>query len=133
VTLVIDASALVAALVDSGSEGDWAEELTASSALLAPELILVETANTLRHLEVSGAISPLEATSAFRDLLRLELELLPFGPFAERVWELRGDLTSYDAWYVAVAEAFECPLATLDRRLSRAAGPTCRFMFPQAS
>lgn len=132
-TLVIDASALVAALVDSGSEGDWAEELTENSVLLAPELILVETANTLRRLEASGTISPLEATSAFRDLLRLELELLPFGPFAERVWELRGNLTSYDAWYVAVAEAFECPLATLDRRLSRAAGPTCRFTFPQAS
>ena len=132
-TVVIDASALVAALVDSGSEGDWADGVTASGPLLAPELILVETANTLRRLEASGTITPLEATSAFRDLLRLELELLPFPPFAERVWELRGNLTSYDAWYVAIAEAFECPLATLDRRLSHAVGPTCAFLAPQAT
>lgn len=129
-TVVIDASALIAALVDSGSEGDWAHEVTASGPLLAPELILVETTNTLRRLEGSGAISRLEATSAFRDLLRMDVELLPFGPFAERVWALRGNLTSYDAWYVAVAEAFECPLATLDRKLSRATGPACPFIVP---
>jgi len=133
VTVVIDASALVAALVDSGSEGDWADDVTASGPLLAPELVLVETTNTLRRLEASGTITRLEATSAFRDLLRLELELLPFAPFAERVWELRGNLTSYDAWYVAIAEAFECPLATLDRKLSRSAGPACDFTMPVAS
>lgn len=131
--VVIDASALVAALVDSGSEGDWVNEVTARGPLLAPELILVETANTLRRLEASGAITRLEATSAFRDVLSLELELLPFAPFAERIWELRANLTSYDAWYVAIAEAFECPLATLDRRLSHAAGPTCAFLAPQAT
>ena len=130
-TVVIDASALVAALVDSGSEGAWAEETAASGPLLAPELILVETANTLRRLEASGAISRLEANTAFRDLMRLELDLLPFAPFAERVWELRGSLTSYDAWYVAAAEAFECPLATLDLKLSRAPGPACAFLAPQ--
>ena len=130
-TVVIDASALVAALVDSGSEGDWADEITASGTLLAPELILVETANTLRRLDALDAITRLEATSAFRDLLRLELELFPFAPFAERVWELRGNLTSYDAWYVAIAEAFECPLATLDRKLSHASGPSCAFLVPR--
>ncbi len=130
-TVVIDASALVAALVDSGSEGDWAESVAASGPLVAPELILVETTNTLRRLEGSGAISRLEANTAFRDLMRLDLELLPFAPFADRVWELRGNLTSYDAWYVAVAEAFECPLATLDLKLSRATGPACRFRVPQ--
>ncbi len=129
-TVVIDASALVAALVDSGNEGEWAEEIAASGPLLAPELILVETANTLRRLESSGAISRLEANSAFRDLMRLDLDLLPFAPFAERVWELRGNLTSYDAWYVAVAEAFEFPLATLDRKLTRATGPGCEFTVP---
>ena len=77
-TVVIDASALVAALVDSGSEGDWAESVAASGPLVAPELILVETADTGRRQEGSGAISRLEATSAFRDLMRQQLELLPF-------------------------------------------------------
>ncbi|MXY05905.1 MAG: type II toxin-antitoxin system VapC family toxin [Gammaproteobacteria bacterium] len=56
--------------------------------------------------------------------------MFPFAPFAERVWALRGNLTGYDAWYVAVAERFECPLLTLDRKLSRATGPMCEFLVP---
>ena len=51
-------------------------------------------------------------------------------PHAERVWALRHNLTAYDAWYVAVAEALDCPLATLDRRLSRASGPACEVLTP---
>ena len=61
-------------------------------------------------------------------MLRLEIELFPFTPFADRVWELRGSLTCYDAWYVAMAESFDCPLATLDRKLSRASGPMCEII-----
>jgi predicted nucleic acid-binding protein len=53
-----------------------------------------------------------------------------FEPFAGRVWELRRNLTSYDAWYVAVAEALDLPLATLDRRLGRATGTSCRVRVP---
>ena len=49
-------------------------------------------------------------------------------PFAKRVWELRHSVTSHDAWYVAVAEALRLPLATLDARLAKAKGPTCRFL-----
>ena len=60
----------------------------------------------------------------------LDVELLPFTPFAERVRALRNNLTSYDAWYVALAEAIDCPLATPDRKLSRATGPTCRIVGP---
>ena len=62
--------------------------------------------------------------------MRLDLELFPFGPFADRVWDLRDNLTSYDAWYVALAEAVGCALATLDKRLVRATGPTCQFIAP---
>ena len=58
------------------------------------------------------------------------LELFPFAPFAERIWALRGNLTGYDAWYVALAEALDCPMVTLDRRLSRANGPTCDIITP---
>ena len=53
-----------------------------------------------------------------------------FEPFAARAWALRATVTSYDAWYVAVAEAIATPLATLDLRLARAAGPRCRFQTP---
>ncbi|MYD97979.1 MAG: type II toxin-antitoxin system VapC family toxin [Gammaproteobacteria bacterium] len=129
-TLVVDASVLVAALVDSGVEGQWAESVIAEGSLTAPELVLVEISNVLRRLERNGEISPPEATGAHRDMLRLDLELFAFAPFAARVWELRGNLSSYDAWYVAMAEGFDCPLATLDRKLSRATGPGCDFVAP---
>lgn len=129
-TAVVDASVLTAALIDAGSGGRWAESIIGAGSLIAPELVLVETTNVLRRLERTRDISTFEATGAQRDLLRLDLELFPYAPFAERVWELRSNLTTYDAWYVALAEAFECPLATLDGKLSRAAGVKCKFSTP---
>ena len=129
-TQVVDASVLVAALVDDGEEGRWSETSISRDALIAPELLLVETSNILRRLERAGIVSNIEANAAHSDLLRLDVELFPFAPFAERVWALRGNLTSYDAWYVALAERFECPLLTLDRKLSRATGPMCEFLVP---
>ncbi len=132
-TTVIDASVLIAALVDFGPEGEWAEASVSEGALAAPELALPEATNILRRLEQARQISRLEANSAHRDLLRLNIELFPFGPFAARVWDLRGNLTSYDAWYVALAEALGCPLITLDRKLSRALGPVCDFIVPPTS
>lgn len=129
-TTVIDASVLVAALVDSGQEGRWAEATLAQGQLAGPELILVEASNILRRLERGGEISRIEATGAHRDLVRLDLKLFPFAPFAERIWALRGNLTSYDAWYVALAETLDAPLVTLDRRLSRARGPRCELIVP---
>jgi predicted nucleic acid-binding protein len=130
--VVVDASVLVAATCDSGPEGVWAEAILEAGDLVAPHLAQVEAANVLRRLERSKHLTRLEATAAHEDLLRLNIELLPYEPFAERAWELRANLTSYDAWYVAMAEMAELPLATLDRRLARAAGPTCRFLTPRA-
>jgi predicted nucleic acid-binding protein len=127
---VVDASVLVAALVDAGPDGQWAEEVVASDMLLAPELAWVETANVLRRLEHAGKLTPSDAQAAYRDLMRVRLEVFSFGPFAERVWQLRHNVSCYDAWYVAVAEALNLPLATLDRRLSAAQGPTCAFLLP---
>ena len=129
-TVVIDASALVAALVDSGPEGAWAESLIADGQLVGPELVLAEASNILRRLEQAGSISRIEATASHNDLLQLDIQLFPFAPFAERVWELRGNLTCYDAWYVALAEALGGPLATLDRRMTRASGPICPILSP---
>jgi len=103
----------------------------AGGELVAPHLALVESANILRRLERSGKTTRFEATAALHELLRLDLDLMPFEPFAERVWELRGSVTSYDAWYIAIAKGLHQPLATLDRRLSRASGPTCQFGCPE--
>lgn len=130
-TVVVDASALVAALVDAGAAGRWAEEALASHTLASPELVLAEASNVLRRLEQSRQISRLEAASAHADLLQLDLVLFPYAPFAERIWALRENLTSYDAWYVALAEMLECPLATLDGKLGRASGPKCEVLAPR--
>ena len=132
-TTVVDASVLVAALIDSRHEGKWAESLVAEGRLAGPELVLAEASNILRRLERAEQITRIEAATAYGDLLRLDIELFPFTPFAERVWALRGNLTSYDAWYVALAEALDCPLVTLDRRLSRASGPICEIIAPARS
>lgn len=132
-TVVVDASLLVAALVDSGKEGKWAESEVTEGYPAGPELVLAEASNILRRLEQSGEISRLEANIAHGDLLRLDLELFPFAPFADRVWELRHNLTSYDAWYVALAEALDCPLVTLDRKLGQSSGPRCKIIVPPRS
>jgi len=133
VTLVVDASMVVAALVDSGTDGRWAEALLASGPLAAPHLLVVEAANILRRSAASGAISAEQASMAHADLLDLRVEFFPYAPFAARIWELRENVTCYDAWYVAVAETFNAPLATLDVRLANAPGPRCRFVVSEPS
>ncbi|MGH7790403.1 MAG: type II toxin-antitoxin system VapC family toxin [Candidatus Binatia bacterium] len=127
---VVDASVLVAAATDVGAEGVWAERALAQGDLVSPHLVLVEATNILRRLERATALTRPQAVAAQQDLLRLDLTLVPFAPFADRVWALRTTVSAYDAWYVAVAEAFDLPLATLDRRLTRASGPRCTFLCP---
>lgn len=127
-SVVVDASVLVAATTDTGRDGVWAERVLAQDDLVAPQLVLVEATNVLRRLERERLLAPRDADEARRDLLLLPLALFPFEPFAERVWELRRTVSSYDAWYVALAEGIDAPLATLDGRLRRASGPRCRFL-----
>ena len=129
-SLVVDSSVLVAALLDTGPDGAWAEQVIYGRALYAPERVLVEVTNVLRRLERAKRISTPEANAAQEDLMQLDIELFSFEPFADRIWELRQTVTSYDAWYVAVAEALEFPLATLDERLARAEGAKSEFMTP---
>jgi predicted nucleic acid-binding protein len=133
VTLVIDASTAVAALIDSGTDGRWAESLLASDSLAAPHLLTVEASNILRRSALAGAISGQDASLAYSDLLDLRVELFPYAPFATRIWDLRDNVTCYDAGYVALAEALNAPLATLYARLARASGPRCRFLVPAPS
>ena len=128
--IVIDSSVLVAALVDSGPLGRWAEEVLASGFLLAPELVRAEATNIFRRLERAKLITTPEANAAQDDLMQLHIELFPFEPFAGRTWELRHNVTCYDAWYVAIAEALELPLATLDESLSKSNGVTGKFLTP---
>lgn len=121
---------VVSALSKRSEDRDWASRLVARSRVVAPHLLHVEVTNAIRRLRNGGRIDEGDALAALDGLARLPLELVPFGPFAERVWELGGTLTSYDAWYVAVAERFGAPLATLDHCLTRAPGPECTFLTP---
>ena len=128
-TIVIDASTVVAALVDSGPDGQWAETLLTSD-LTAPHLLPVEVANVLRRAVNADEITDDIASLAHADLLDLRIEFVPYEMVAVRIWELRHNLTAYDSWYVAVAELLGAPLATLDQRLVSAPGPTCSFRTP---
>jgi predicted nucleic acid-binding protein len=123
---------VVAALVDTGDNGAWAEKILEQDDLYAPELLRVEASNVLRRLERGKEITEQEANAAFEDLMELDVELHTFEAFSERVWDLRHNVTSCDGWYVALAEALELPLATLDKRLVKAEGPKCRFPTPDS-
>ncbi|MBA3743328.1 type II toxin-antitoxin system VapC family toxin [Sporichthya sp.] len=132
-TLAVDASFVVAALVDSGPEGSWADALLDSDDLVAPHLMQVEAANIIRRTEAAGQIAADTAALAHADLLEVRVALFAYEPFAPRVWELRHHLPAYDALYVAIAETLDADLATLDRRLARATGPRCGFRLPPGS
>ena len=129
-TTVIDAGLVVAALVDSGPTGIWAGQLLGVDDLAAPHLMPVEVANTLRRAAMAGDLSSDTASMAHVDLMELRVALYPYQPFASRIWDLRSNVTAYDAWYVSLAESLSSPLATLDLRLSQAAGCECRFVTP---
>lgn len=131
-SVVVDASVIVAALIDTGPDGVWAEEIIDDQVLYAPELVRVEVTNVLRRLELAKEITTAEANGAQEDLTQLEIEQFPFEPFSGRIWELRHTVTGYDAWYVAVAEELGYPLATLDRRLAKTVGSKCKFLTPDS-
>ena len=127
-TVVVDASTIVALLVDGGDDGAWAESVVADGDLAAPQLLHVEVANVLRRAAAAGDISDDVASLAHADLLDLRIALVAYAPCAERTWAMRHNLTSYDAWYAAVAELLDAPLATLDARLANAPGIGCEIL-----
>lgn len=129
-TLVVDASVVVAALVDGGEVGRWAEEIVRSGALAAPHLMPIETANILRRAALAGDVTANVASRAHADLLDLRVDLVAYEPLAERAWSLRHNLALYDAAYVALAELLGARLATLDGRLAQAPGARCGFLLP---
>lgn len=128
--IVVDASVLVAASVLADDAADWARQVIVVDDLAAPHLAPVEAQQAIRRLLQRDAIGVRIANQARLDVLAVNLDLHPFAPFADRVWSLRENLTAYDAWYVAVAEALDCPLATLDRRLAGAPGLSCDVRTP---
>lgn len=121
-TQVVDASVLIAALIDPGRLGRWAVDVIREGGLVAPHLMPVECAHALRRAALTGKVAPGTASVAHTELLDLEVDLFPYLPLAFRIWELRAQVTPYDAWYVALAESLDAALVTLDRRLASASG-----------
>ena len=130
--IVCDASAVLAVLLDSGRDGQWATARLADADLFAPTLLPYECSNVIRRAELSGAISTDQAAQAHADLLDLAVDLWPYDVLATRAWELRANLSSYDAAYVALAEILGVRLVTLDQRILRAPGITCSVSIPGA-
>ncbi len=128
--IVIDSSVLVAALLSDHDFGEWAARAVASMELGAPSLAAFESANIIRRHAAAGLIPARLAEAAHRDLALLTVEYWPYHAVAARCWELRHNLTIYDASFVAMAEATRSPLYTLDQRLAAATGPTCEFITP---
>lgn len=124
--IVVAASVLANALADDGPSGTEARrELRGAASLAAPDLIDVETVAVLRKRWLRQTISEERFAEALADLARLEFDRVPTLPLMPRAFELRDNVTPYDACYVALAEALEGELVTADHRLANAAGPRC--------
>ena len=119
--LVVDASALVDALLVAGP----ARARLSAENLQAPELIDAELLSVLRRLALTGKLLESQALQALTTAGRLGLRRQPTRILWPRAWELRTNLSAYDALYVALAEQLQAPLLTADARLARAPGLRC--------
>ena len=125
--IVLDASAAIEWLLQTAT-GARVETRVFSEpvGLHAPHLVDVEVAQGLRRLVSAGLITASRAHDALHDLSDLALTRYPHHPFLDRIWELRDNLTAYDAAYVALAEALDAPLVTCDKKLASAPGHRAR-------
>jgi predicted nucleic acid-binding protein len=123
--IVLDASVLVNVLADDTVDGERARAAIAGQDLVAPELIDVEVASVLRRHWLAKSLSARRFAAALDDLADLPLDRYPALPLLARVYELRANVSAYDAVYVALAEHLGCDLLTADRRLAAAPGTRC--------
>ena len=128
--VVCDATAVVAMLLDSGADGRWATAAMTGADLVAPDIVGCESANIIRRHELAGLVSPDQSAQAHKDLLDLAIEEWPYELLAGRAWQLRRNLSIYDASYVALAELVGSTLVTLDKRIGGAPGLRCTVSTP---
>lgn len=130
--IVLDASALVLSLTDLGDRGDRVRQLLAGEyrdeQWAAPEHLSVEAAQAIRGLVLRSQLSERDARRSWAALAGISLSVLRGPAVLERIWQLRHNLSAYDAANVAVAESLHAPLLTADRRLASASGPRCSFV-----
>jgi predicted nucleic acid-binding protein len=119
--IVVDASVVLEVLLQTGAAGLIEQRIFASHEILcAPHLLDVESAQVLRRYVLSGIISADRGAEAIQDLADLRLNRYPHEVLLPRIWQLRHNLTAYDAAYVALAEALDAPLLTRDKALALA-------------
>lgn len=124
--IAVDASILANALADDQNDGDAARrELRAADEVTAPDLVDVETMSVLRKRWLRRTLTEQRFSTAVAHLQRLDFERVPTLRLARRVFELRANVSAYDACYVALAELVGCELITADGRLAAATGPRC--------
>ncbi len=123
--IVADASVIAGALVDDGVKGDRFRLRLRGERLSAPHLVDVEVMSALRRQSAAGMLDAHRAALALTDLQELPLRRFPHTPLMARCWELRDNLTVYDASYVVLAELFEVTLVTADQRLAASPGLRC--------
>lgn len=116
--IVVDASAALAALLNAGA----ARRKLAEEQLHVPHLVDSEVASGLRRRVAAGQVREETARAALGSWRRLGATRYPVVGLLGRVWELRANVSAYDASYVALAEFLDCALLTADARLSRAPG-----------
>ena len=131
--IVVDASVVTNALIDPGSAGAIARSvLRTENHIAAPDLVDVETVSALRGLWLAGRATDRLFRTAIGDLIVLPIVRHPARRFLARSYELRANVTAYDALYVGLAEALDCVLVTGDVRLAATPGPTCEIRLIQA-
>jgi predicted nucleic acid-binding protein len=125
--IVVDASVLATALADDGDDGDRARERLRGEGLSAPELIDLEVISVLRRASRSGELDERRSSQALADLDSLPLRRVSHRPLLPRIWQLRENVSAYDASYVALAEALDALLLTADDRLTRSGKFQCEI------
>ena len=124
--IVVDASVLTNALTDDGPYGVRARaELGRDAHWAAPEHLRVEVFSAIRGRWLSGKITDGRADEALAAMAAATIDLLDTAALFDRMWELRSNVSGYDAAYVATAEAFRCALVTADQRLAGSPGMRC--------
>jgi predicted nucleic acid-binding protein len=124
--IVVDASVLANVIGDDGADGRRARaEIRRAGQVAAPDFVDVEAVAVLRKRCLAGTISDRRFEEAIADLEQLGMSRYPTLPLMRRAFELRANVTAYDASYVAVAELLGCELLTGDGRLAGASGPRC--------